>query len=94
MASDLQALAKDGKLLYTFDWAAEVPAAVTINSPVVYVIPSPLSQFASSEDLGNKKSTIGLQGALHGETYQVQAKATLSNTEVVVKNLTVRGING
>jgi hypothetical protein len=93
MSADLQALAVAGQLLYTFDWAAEVPAAVTIIS-VAYVLPSPLTQFASSEDFGNKKSTIGLQGALHGETYQVRATATLSNTEQVVKNLSVRGFNG
>lgn len=99
--SGLQVLAVEGKLFYTFDWSDVVPAMsplVTISS-VAYTLPSntspqELTTFDTSEDFGNYLSSVGLQGAVHGKTYQVQAAATLSNGEVVVKDITVRGFNG
>lgn len=93
MSNDLQALAVNGKLLYTFDWSDVMPAGQTLNS-IDYVLPTPLTTFADSDDLANFKGTVGIQGAVHGATYQVQAKGTLSNGEHVVKNLTIRGFDG
>ena len=91
--SDLQALAPNGMLLYTFDFAAEVPTGINVMG-VAYVVPPPLASFVISHDFANRKSTIGLQNAAHGATYQVRAVATLSNNEQVPKILTVRGYNG
>ena len=91
--SDLQAFHVGGKLLYTFDWTAEVPATVTITQ-IDYVLPVGITQFADSDDLANFNGTGGFQGFAHGGTYQVVAKATLSNAEIIPKTLTVRGFNG
>jgi len=90
--SDLQLLPINGELLYTFDFTNEVPAAVTVTA-IDYVVPVQLAQFADSDDLANKKGTIGLRkgtSGAHGQTLQVEAKATLSNNEKVPKYLTVR----
>lgn len=91
--SDLQVLAVGGKVAFTVDFTAEVPAGVTVSN-IAFSIPSPLASFAISPDLVNKKSTVGLQGAVHGATYQVRATAALSSGEDIVKNITVRGFNG
>lgn len=94
--SDLQLLALTGELLYTFNFAAECADPLTVSS-IDYVVPSQLTQFADSDDLVNKKGTIGLRvsaSGLHGQTCVVEAKATLSNTEKVTKYLTVRIFRG
>ena len=106
MANDLQVLAVDGKLLYTFDWTAEIPASspLTTISSVAYSVPSAaaspapasdvLTFFTTSNAFSSYQATIGIQNAIHGKTYQVQAAATLSNGEVVVKDITIKGFNG
>ena len=94
--SDLQLLAVTGELLYTFDFTLEVPGAATVTA-IDYVVPTQLTQFADSDDLANKKGTIGLRvsgSGLHGHTCVVEAKATLSNSEKVTKYLTVRVFKG
>lgn len=91
--SDLQVLAVGGKVAFTADFTLEVPVGVTVSN-IAFTIPPPLSSFAISPDLANKKSTVGLQGAVHGVTYQVRATATLSSGEDIVENVTVRGFNG
>lgn len=90
--SDLQAIAVGGKLNYQFDWSSEVSGAVTLDS-VTASVPSPLT-VTKTDDLGNKKSTLQIAGALHGVTYQVRALGTLSTGEIVPKTLTLRGFNG
>lgn len=91
--SDLQLLALGGELLYTFDFALEVTDPVTVTG-IDYTVPSELTQFADSDDLPNKKGTIGLRphatNGKHGQTVQVKAVATLSNSEKVPKFMTVR----
>lgn len=91
MANDLQLLPINGELLYTFDFSADVPVGATVTA-IDYVIPSGLTGYVDSDDLGNNKGTIGLRvnTAKHGQTYQVEAKAILSNTEKVPKYLTIR----
>lgn len=90
--SDLQLLPINGELLYTFDWSPDVTGSVTVTA-IDYVVPAQLVQFADSDDLVNKKGTIGLRkGATgaHGQTLQVEGKATLSNGEKVPKYVTIR----
>lgn len=91
--SDLQAFHVGGKLLYTFDWSAEIPGAATMSA-IDYVLPTGVTQFADADDLVNFRGTGGFEGFAHGQTYQIVAKATLSNSEVIPKTLTVRGFNG
>ena len=94
--SDLQLLPIGGELLYTFDFALEVPQAspLTTVTGIDYTVPSELTQFADNDDLANKKGTIGLKphatNGKHGQTVQVRAVANLSNTEKVAKFMTVR----
>lgn len=90
--SDLQLLPLNGELLYTFDFSAEVPSGTTVTQ-IDYVVPAQLTQFADSDDLANKKGTAGFRvgaSGKHGMTLQVEAKATLSNSEKVPKYLTIR----
>lgn len=90
--SALQLLPINGELLYTFDFSAEVPDAVTVDS-IDYTLPSQLESFADVDALASKKGTIGLRATAtgtHGMTLQVEATANLSNSEKVVQYLTVR----
>lgn len=88
----------DAKEFFTFDWSEEIPAgspAITISS-VSYSIspnssPQQLRSFDTAEQFSVFKTSIGLQGALHGRTYQVTAKCTLSNGEVIHKGIAVIG---
>lgn len=91
--NDLQWLAVGEKDAFEVDFSAKVPVGVTVSN-IAFTIPAPLSSFAITPDLANKKSTVGLQGAVHGATYQVRATATLSTGPEIVENFTVRGFNG
>jgi hypothetical protein len=89
------------KALFTFDWTEEIPSTspLTTISSVAYAItptysPQTLNAYETTEDFDNYLSSVGLTGAVTGETYQVKASATLSNGEVVSKNITIRGFNG
>jgi hypothetical protein len=93
MAADLQLLPINGELLYTFDWSVDVPAGVSMSA-ASYIIPAALEKFTQVDDLANKKSTVGFRSnagaAKHGQTFVVEAKATLSNSEKPPKYLTIR----
>lgn len=90
--NDLQHLTVGGQLHYTFDFSLEVPEGVLMTD-VSYEVQTGLTQFAEDNDLVALQGTIGLSGGVHGATYQVIARATLSNGEVVPKGLTVRVFN-
>lgn len=101
MSADYQVLTVGAELLFTFDWTLEVPSTspLTTISSVSYLLPSNTSpqelvELSTSEDFANYMSSIELGGAVHGKTYQVRATCTLSNGEVIVKNLTIKGLNG
>jgi hypothetical protein len=93
MSADLQLLPINGQLLYTFDWTPDVPGGATLTA-VDYVLPagSKLTQFADSDDLPNRRGTIGLRNntARKGDTYEIEARGTLSNGEQVPKYMTLR----
>jgi hypothetical protein len=96
--SEVFALHPEGQLFYTFDFSGEIPSSSPIPtiSSVTYIIvpsysPQRLYAFDTSEDLDNYTASINLAGAVHGETYQVTALATLTNGEIVPKGITVRG---
>jgi hypothetical protein len=99
--STVYALLPGEKQLYTFDWTPQMPSTspLTTISSVAYTItptysPQTLNVYSTSIDTTNNKSTVGLQGAVSGETYQLTAEATLSNGEIVGENITFRGFNG
>lgn len=80
------------ELLYTFDFSADISAPATLAS-VTYSADSPLVTFGQLDDLTNKRSTIGVKGAAHGNTYVLQATGTTSLGEKIVKDVTLQGFN-
>ena len=91
--SDLLLLPVEAELAFVFDFSDMIVAPTTLVS-VTITAPAPLVLFGQVDDLGNKRTTIGIKGALHGETYVVQAKGVLSNGEKVPKDATFIGWNG
>ena len=93
--SALQLLALSGELIYTFDFSAEIPATspATSVSSVTVTVPAELTKVGQTDDLANKRTNVLLKaaaGGKHGMSLQVEAKATLSNTEKIVQYMTVR----
>lgn len=90
--NDYQVIPVDSELAYTFDFSDVVIAPATVTE--IIVTAGGLTAFNQTDDLANKKTTVGLKGAVHGETYNVQARATLSNGEKLPKDATFVGFNG
>lgn len=90
--NDLHLLPVEGEIAYTFDFSDVVIAPATVTAIVITA--GDLTAFNQTDDLANKKTTVGLKGAVHGVTYNVQARATLSNGEKVPKDATFVGFNG
>lgn len=98
--ADLYAQAVGSELFHTFDWSDQIPATspLTTISSVDYTFPSlsptEIAEGVSSDNFPSYLSTVEVTGILHGRTYMIRALATLSNGEVIVKNLIIRGFNG
>ena len=92
----MQFLPAEAKYAYTADFSEQIPnVTVTVSSVVWSISPSAgITLGSQADDLSNARSTIFVSGQGHGVTYLLQAKATLSNTEVIVKDITIRGFNG
>ena len=73
------------------DWTDSLPAGVTVSS-VVHSVPSPLVKAA--ESTATPLSYVRVSGAIHGQTYLIEASATLSNTEVLNRQFPLRCFNG
>ena len=82
----------DAGLIYTFDFSADVPSGVNVTA-ITVTAPSPMTANAKTDDLPNKQTRVRLGGAVHGSTYQVEARATLDNGETVPLTATFRGWN-
>lgn len=95
MAS-VQLLPAEAKYAYTADFTEQLPnVTVTVSSVVWSITPSDgMTIGGQSDDLANARSTIFVSGQSHGATLVLQAKATLSNTEIIVKDIPLRGFNG
>lgn len=91
--NDFQVIPVEAGLLYTFDWTTEVPVAGSISSVAWSISPS-ITLGTQVDDFANKRSTIKVSGAAHGVVYNLQAKATLSNGEIVPKDVALLGFNG
>lgn len=91
--NDFQLLPVEAGLAYTADFSEELPASVTLASVVWSITPS-ITLAGQVDSLGTAQSTIRVSGASHGVTYNLQAKATLSNGEIVVKDIALIGFNG
>lgn len=99
MLNDFQPFPAEGELSYTFDFTDSLPETVTVIGCAFSISPqsgSPLSPSlgAQVDDFAENKSTVKVIGIQHGTTHVLQAKATLSNTEVIVKDAVLLGFNG
>jgi hypothetical protein len=91
--NDVQFMPVEGVYFYTFDFTDSLPATVTVTACAFTITPS-ITLAGQIDDFVNNKSTIKVSGALHGVTYNLQAKATLSNTESCPKDVCLVGFNG
>ena len=99
MLNDDQLFPAEGELTYTFDFTDSLPTDVTVNGVVFSISPqsgSPLSPSIGNQvdDFAENKSTIEVSGIAHGAVHVLQGKATLSNGELIVKDVVLRGFNG
>ena len=88
--NDLQLLPVNGQLAYTLDFSEEVPdtSPLTTVQSIAFTADSPLTVGSQTDDLANARTTVIVAGAVHGAVYVVQALATLSNGEVIPKDVT------
>lgn len=74
------------------DWS-DLPTGVTIGQ-VTHTVPSPLTKVAEASDEDEKVSQVKVSGAVHGGMYVITASTTLTNGEVVNRQVPVRCFNG
>lgn len=91
--NDFQILPVEAGLLYTADFSDSLAATITVSACVWTITPS-IGLTNQADDFGNARSTIKVSGAAHGVVYNLQAKATLSNGEIVPKDVALMGFNG
>jgi hypothetical protein len=99
MLNDEQMFPAEGELTYTFDFTDSLPTDVTVIGVAFTISPqsgSPLSPSVSGQvdDLASNRSTIRVSGVQHGATHVLQGKGTLSNGEIIPKDVILRGFNG
>lgn len=73
-------------------WLDVLPTGVTLAS-VVHTVPSPLIKGTESTNTTDSKSFVKVSGAVHGGLYQIEASATLSNSDVINRQWRVQGWN-
>ena len=97
--NDYQLIPVEASLIYTADFSDVLVQGVVVTACEWSISPvsgSPAAPTlaAQSDDFANKQSSIRVSGATHGGRYVLQAKATLNNGEVVVKDIALVGFNG
>lgn len=79
----------DGVLDYTFDWADDISAPLTLDS-VTHTVPDGLTLAGETTNASALTSTVFLTGGTHGRTYLIKALAVLSNGVKIPGEATVR----
>jgi hypothetical protein len=77
-------------ITHTFQFGGDLPVGVTVVGVVVTA--APLTQAGGT--LTGSDYLVRLSGAVHGETYQVNARATLSSGDQVSRTVAIRGFAG
>lgn len=93
MVNDFQFIPVGAAYFYTENFTGSLPESVTVTACVFTITPS-ITLAGQVDDFANNKSTIRVSGQLHGVSYNMQASATLSNTETLVKDICLIGFNG
>ena len=91
--NDFQVLPVEAGRAYTVDFTDDLPAGVTVTAVAFSISPS-ITLDSQDDDFANNRSTIKVSGAVHGVTYNLQAKATYSNGETYPKDIALLGFNG
>ena len=91
--NDFQFLPVEAGLLYTADFSDALSGTVTVSACTWSITPS-ITLGSPVDDFGNARSSVKVSGAVHGTVYNLQAKATLSNGEIVPKDIALIGFNG
>ena len=99
--NDVLILPVEGSLRYTFDFTDELPSTspATILTAVAFSINqsgSPLAPVLSNktDEFSLNRSTIQVTGGVHGHKYVLQAIATTSGGEELVKDAVLQGFDG
>ncbi len=81
----------EGSATVTLSW--EELGSSTLST-VAHEAPSPLVVSNQGVNAGAGTSSCKVSGMVHGRTYQLLARATLSNGDVVPKVATIRAFRG
>lgn len=92
MSSDIVLLDPSDDAVITIDWADVLNGVVSLAG-VVHTVPSPLSKGTESTNSSTGLSQVKVSGAVHGTLYMLEASATLSNGEIINRQIPVRGWN-
>ncbi len=92
--NDFQLLKVGEALLYTPNFAAEVPAEAAITGITFSVEPvGSLTLSGQTNDLANSQASIKASGAAHGSRYVLRCTAALDNGETLIKSISLVGFN-
>jgi len=91
--NDFQLIPVEAGLFYTFDFSEELTGDDNLQS-VAFTCTPPLALSVQSDEFSQFLSTIKVSGAVHGTTYNLQAKASLTSGETLVKDVCLIGFNG
>ena len=97
--NDYQFFPVGSTLRYTADFEDALPTGETVSGVVWTITPqsgSPPSPTVGSQvdDFTNDKSSIEVAGCLHGQRYVLQALGTLSDGQIIAKDISLMGFDG
>jgi hypothetical protein len=78
---------------FEMDWSDALGTGVTLSS-VAHSVPTGLTLVSEATDTTEGTSAVRVTGTSHGQTYLIQAAATLSNGEVINRQFPLRSFNG
>ena len=78
-------------IVLEMDWSDSLADGVTISG-VTHSVPLPLTKVSESDD--SPSSFVRVSGAVHGQTYLIEASATLSTGETLNRQFPLRCFNG
>jgi hypothetical protein len=99
--NDYLILPVEGSLRYTFDFTDDLPSAspaITITAVTFSINQSgsPLAPVlgTQTDEFSLNKATIQVSGGVHGKKYVLQALATTTGNETLVKDAVLMGLEG
>jgi hypothetical protein len=90
MSTDIVLLDPGDQAVVDLDWSETLSGAVTLVA-VVHTLPAPLTKLSEATNTTTGHSQVKVSGAVHGSLYLLSASATLSNGEVINRQVPARG---